>query len=107
MTNGRSERRLRIPAQFVDGVLECKFGGQIPVKPGTSAEIIVDSASISDDEFLKTLEKKDLFKVLDEGESLLIGLTVRYKKPLPGKLKHLLRAYSDLRRGYWDNDTGF
>jgi hypothetical protein len=97
MTKGLSARRLRIPAQFIDGAWECRFGGQIPVKPGTHAEIIVDRASVSDAAFLKTLEAKDLHKVLDEGAILLIGLTVKPGNPPQDKLKHLLRSYNDLR----------
>jgi hypothetical protein len=98
MAKGRTARRLRIPAQFIDGAWECKFGGQIPVEPGTNAEIIVDRGSISDAEFLKTLEAKDFHKVLDEDAILLVGLTVRPENPLRDKLKQLLRSYGDLWR---------
>jgi hypothetical protein len=98
MAKGHTARRLRGPAQFIDGAWECKFGGQIPVGPGTNAEIIVDRGSISDAEFLKTLEAKDFHKVLDEDAILLVGLTVRPENPLRNKLKQLLRSYGELWR---------
>jgi hypothetical protein len=79
MTKGRSARRLHIPAQFIDGAWECRFGGQIPA-------------------FLKTLEAKDLHKVLDEGAILLVGLTVKPRNPPEDKLKRLLRSYNDLSK---------
>jgi hypothetical protein len=59
---------------------------------------MVDRASISDTEFLKTLEAKDFHKVLDEDAILLVGLTVRPEKRTQDKLKHLLRSYGDLWR---------
>jgi hypothetical protein len=93
MTKEGSARRLRIPVQFVDGVWECKFGGQIPVRPGTHAEIIVSRASVSDSAFLKTLEAKDFHKILDEGATLLVGLTVKPETSPQDKLKNVLRSY--------------
>jgi hypothetical protein len=93
---GASERRLRIPIQFVGSVWEFKFGGQIPVGDGTQAELVVSRAAISDRNFLKTMEAKASHKVLDEGARLLVGLTVKPDKPPHEKLKPLLQPYDDL-----------
>ena len=73
-----------------------KFGGQIPIEPGAHAELIVNRASVSDSAFLKTLERKGFYKVLDENVSLLVGLTVKPEKPAQEMLKHLLQPYESL-----------
>jgi hypothetical protein len=95
---GASERRLRIPIQFVGSVWEFKFGGQIPVGDGTQAELVVSRAAISDRNFLNTMEAKASHKMLDEGTRLLVGLTVKPDKPPQAKLKPLLQPYDNLRK---------
>jgi hypothetical protein len=58
MTTDASQRRLRLPVQFIGGVWEFKFGGQIPVSDGAQAELVVNRASISDRNFLKATESR-------------------------------------------------
>jgi hypothetical protein len=96
MAMGASQRRLRIPVQFIGGVWEFKFGGQIPISDGTQAEIVVNRASVTDRNFLKMMEARDLHKVLEEGARLLVGLTVKPDSPPEKKLERLLQSYQDL-----------
>ena len=83
MTNTDLTRRLRVPVRFVDGLWECAFGGAVPVKNGTEAELVVPRTSISDKTFLKTMERKGRHKVLDEGTPLLVCLTIKSDKAAP------------------------
>jgi hypothetical protein len=76
-----SIRRLRIPVHHVDGVWECSFGGQVPVKNGTRAELLVAQSAIEDRSFLEHMMRKDRHKVLDEGTQLLVALTVKLSSP--------------------------
>lgn len=93
-----SNRRLRIPVRFVDGFWECSLGGQVPVKEGTEADLVVERKSISDKAFLETMERKARHKVLEEGTPLLVSLTVKAENPPPENLKRFLQRYNDLRK---------
>lgn len=90
MTKAQASRRLRIPMRFVDGHWECAFGGTVPVKEGSQAQFVIDRASISDQRFLQTLERKERHKVLDEGTALLVWLTIKPENPPPEALRPLL-----------------
>lgn len=93
MSKTHSARRLRIPVRFVDGVWECSFGGAVPVENNTDAELIVPRTFISDTAFLDTMERKESHKVLDEGTSLLVCLTMKPESPPPDALRPLLTPY--------------
>ena len=93
MTKAPSSRRLRIPVRFIDGVWECAFGGAIPVKDDTQAELLVQRSSISDKIFLDTMERGGRHKVLDEGTTLLACLTIKPESPASEKLRPLLKSY--------------
>jgi hypothetical protein len=69
----------------------------VPVKEATEAVLVVDRNSISDLAFLELMERKAHHKVLEEGTSLLVSLTVKHESPPPEKLKPLLKRYEDLR----------
>ena len=97
MTKAHSTRRLRIPVRFVDGVWECALGGVVPVGDHAEAELVVDRKSISDRAFLEAMERKGRHKVLDEGTSLLVCLTIKPRSPLPEKLRPLLKPYDNFR----------
>jgi hypothetical protein len=93
MTKARSTRRLRIPVRFVDGIWECALGGAVPVKDDTEAELVVQRTSISDKAFLITMERQGRHKVLDEGTTLLICMTIKPESPPSDKLRPLLKYY--------------
>jgi hypothetical protein len=91
MKEGSSNRRLRIPVKFVDGVWECSYGGTVPVSPDTSGELIIDRGSIADSSFLDKMESKSRYKVLDEGTELLVSLTIKDSPRVSDDLaKHLI-----------------
>jgi len=83
--------------RWVDGVWEYSLGGQIPVKDGTEAELVVERGSISDMTFLERIEQKGHHQVLKEGTPLLVSLTVKPNSPPPEDLKPLLKCYNELR----------
>ncbi len=97
MTKSHSTRRLRIPVRFVDGIWECAFGGAIPLKNDTEAELLIQRTSISDKTFLATMERKGRHKVLDEGTPLLVCLTIKPKNPPSDTLRPVLRPYDSFR----------
>jgi hypothetical protein len=72
MSRTHSTRCLRIPVQFVDGVWECTWGGIVPVKIGTEAELFVERTAIADKAFLEMINRKGRHKVVDEGTTLLV-----------------------------------
>jgi hypothetical protein len=93
MSRTPSTRRLRIPVRFVDSMWECAWGGVVPVKIGTEAELFVQRTAIADKAFLETIECKGRHKVLDEGTTLLVLLTVKAESPVPEALRGLLKPY--------------
>ena len=93
MSKTHSTRRLRIPVRFVDGTWECAWGGVVPVKNDTEGELVVQRAAIADDAFLETMERKGRHKVLDEGTTLLVCLTVKRNSDVPQALRTLLKPY--------------
>jgi hypothetical protein len=107
MSKGPSSRLLRIPVTFVDGKWEFKLGGEVPIKEGSGAELVIRRSSISKSDFLEMMEKKDKFKVLNEGTCLLVSLTVKSETPPLDVLKPLLQPYEKvseiLADGFFDN----
>ena len=94
MTTTNSNSRLRIPVRFVDGIWECALGGAIPVRNDAEAELVVQRSSISDKSFLETMERQGRYKVLDEGITLLVCLTMKLTHPPPDTLGRLLKSYN-------------
>jgi hypothetical protein len=107
MSKTHSTRRLRIPIRFVDSMWECTWGGAVPVKVGTEAELFVERSAIADKAFLETIERNGKHKVLDEGTALLVLLTIKAESPVPEALRGLLKQYDHFRGGiatnYLDN----
>ena len=75
---------------MVEGKWEFALGGLVPVKEGAEAELVVERSSISDKKFLDAIKRRERHRVLHEGQSLLVGLTIRPQKPLPAALQNLL-----------------
>jgi hypothetical protein len=92
MKKGPVGRRVRIPVRLVEGKWEFLFGGEVPVKNGTGAELVVNRSSIADPSFLEKLNFKEAHKVLDENSCLLVELNDKYGYP-PAEIvrKHLKR----------------
>lgn len=90
-------RRLSIPVQFVDGKWECVLGGEVLVKEGTQAQLVIERGAITDKAFLAMMERKERHKVLDQGTPLLIGLTVKPSHPPRSDQSHLLIPFRDRR----------
>ena len=97
MSKTHSTRRLRIPVRFVDGTWECAWGGAVPVRNDTEAELVVQRTAIADKAFLKSIERKGRHKVLDEGTTLLVCLTMKAKTQAPEALRRLLKPYDYFR----------
>jgi len=92
-----STRRLRIPVRIVNGTWECAWGGAIPVENDTEAELVVQRTAISDKAFLETIERKGRHKVLDEGTTLLVCLTIKSRSQVPEALRPLLKTFDHFR----------
>ena len=97
MTKSRPVRRLRIPVRYVDGIWESALGGIVPVKPDANAELLIERTSIADKAFLKTMESKGQHKVLEEGASLLVSLTVKPEGQVPDTLRPHLMSYGSVQ----------
>ena len=94
MTRSAKPPRIRIPVRLVDGVWECTFGGGIPVKDATEAELVVSRDLITDAKFLAAMEQRGSYRVLDEGTTLLVCLSTKADRPPPGQLEPYLVAYN-------------
>lgn len=87
-------RRLRIPVRYIDGAWECSFGGEVPIKEGTEAELLVEREAISDTAFLEKIELPGRYKVLDEGTPLFVAVTIKPENTPPQELRCLLKHYA-------------
>lgn len=84
---------IRLPVKFVDGQWELLYGGAVPVKPHTLAELRVDASAISDPHFLKTVTTETRVRILGPDTELLIAMNPA--DDLSADLKKLLK--SDVR----------
>lgn len=98
-TVAKAERsgRLRVPVRFVDGVWELVSGGAVPVRNLSEAELLVDRDSIVDSDFLQSFERRESYKILEEGTDLLVRMTVKRDHPPPERLGTILKSYHDLQ----------
>lgn len=97
MSESESSGQLRIPVRFVDGVWQLPNGGLVPVKGSAEAELLIKRSLISDAEFVQSFERRARYKVLEEGTSLLIRMTVKPDHPPPVRLKPFLKSYHDVQ----------
>jgi hypothetical protein len=98
---------LRIPVKLVDGHWELLYGGGIPVKDGSVAELRLEKYSISDKSFLATVSAKRSIKILEEGTQLLFALTPdlslpevlasHFLNPLSVKYEHVAKISTHAR----------
>ena len=88
--------RLRVPVRYIEGTWECDLGGGVPVKPRTRAELLVDRRDITDPAFAATLVRKGQHKVLEEGTTLLVTLTIKPESQPSEALRECLIPYARL-----------
>lgn len=53
------------------------YGGEIPVKDGAYADIVVDKLSIEDAGFIRRLKRKSSHKFLNVGTEIMVALTIK------------------------------
>ena len=97
MNTDLKPRRLRIPVHYVDGTWECQLGGSVPVEEGTEGELVLDPAHITDKAFLRAMTKAVKHRVLEEGASFLVSLTIRPEARPSPELAPFLKSYSQLQ----------
>lgn len=73
----KGNKLLRLPVRFVNGTWEYYFGGGVPVKEGTFAELHVHPIRISDAKFLERVTKPATVCVAKPGETLLVAVNTR------------------------------
>ena len=77
---------------YRDGVWEREDGGEVPVREGTIAELIVPQKTVHDKAFLAAMLKEDALRVLDQGEELFAYVMVKDISQLNQDMaKHLIR----------------
>jgi hypothetical protein len=82
-----AENKIRIPVKLVDGKWEFFYGGDVPIAEETFAEIVVDRARITDQEFLTRLKKKTSYKIMEPGTKLIVALTIKNQPKIEGNLQ--------------------
>jgi hypothetical protein len=97
MKKSSFDKFLRVPLRYVDDRWECEYGGIVPVSPGTVAELVINSRSITDKTFLDRMMAKSSIKVLDldEGVTLLAYLATKKQKGLTDEQKDHLIPWQD------------
>ncbi len=76
----KASSALRIPVRFVNGLMECEFGGTVPLREGTKVELIVDAVDISEEGFLEAMTQPGRHLALPQGSKLRVGLNVKNLK---------------------------
>lgn len=69
-------KRLKLPVQLVNGRWEFFYGGAVPVAEGTHAEMMVESAHITDKDFLERVTQHVVTQCLPRGTELMVALSV-------------------------------
>ena len=94
-------RKLTLPVKMVNGQWEFLFGGAVPVKEGTVAELTFPLDRITDAEFAKRVTAESTVKVLPAGTKLYVALSDRASALQPANLfEHIDIDYQYLPRGY-------
>lgn len=69
--------KLKLPVKRVGDRWEFFYGGDVPVRDATLAELIVAANSITDERFKERVTRELTVKILDEGTPLLVALSDR------------------------------
>jgi hypothetical protein len=70
-------KRLKLPVHLVNGRWEFFYGGAVPVDNGTQAEMVIDSARITDKDFLHRVTQRVVSHCLSRGTRLMVALSIR------------------------------
>ena len=97
MSKSLSDRKIRLPVQYVGGNWELLTGGMLPVHPKSVGELLVDRHSIADPVFLENMDRKCHHKVLDEGTKLLVRMADRSWKDVPAEIKGVCKHVAHFR----------
>jgi len=81
------QKSLRVTVKYVDGKWEYFYGGLLPVKEGTIADLVLNEVAITDKDFLKKISQKSRHKILKEGVEILVALTIKPEPVLEEELK--------------------
>lgn len=94
-------RKLTLPLKLVNGQWEFLFGGAVPVKDGTVADLTVSLDRITDAEFAKRVTAESTVKVLQACTKLYVALSDRASALQPAnKFEHIDIDPHYLPRGY-------
>lgn len=67
--------KVTLTVKRIEGKWEFFYGGDVPVKDGTIAEITLNASDISDARFKQRVTQEFLFQILKEGTELLVALS--------------------------------
>lgn len=71
------EENVTVPVKRVGDRWEFFYGGDVPVKDGTLGELTFSTRRIADEEFRRRVTAESIFKILEQGTSLLVALSDR------------------------------
>lgn len=70
-------KRIKLPVHRVNGQWEFFYGGAVPAPDGTQAEMVIDSARITDPDFLHRVTQRVVSHCLPLGTRLMVALSIR------------------------------
>lgn len=91
MQNQDRPSPLRIPVRLVDGQWEFFCGGEVPLRDGAVAELVVERADVIDKAFLRAMKKRSEARILNEGAELMMAFSIR-SGTVPEGVRRLLRS---------------
>lgn len=72
--------KVTVPVKRVGAHWEFFYGGDVPVREGTLAELTLDARDINNEQFKQRVMQELTVKILDEGTELLVALSDRETK---------------------------
>lgn len=100
MTNPPEKRRIRFPVRLVDAEWEFVLGGRIPITDGSTAELLVDRQDINDPDFLKIMERRAAYRILDQGTPLFVGIVTKPDVEVRADLRPFLVPLQEMWRDF-------
>ena len=92
---------LTLPVQRVNGQWEFVYGGDIPVRNGCYADLVVHQSAITDRKFRDLVNQKIVIPVLDEGTPLHVALSDKTGQFRNATGRHEIRV----ARQYWPGNS--
>jgi hypothetical protein len=90
-------RNIHVPVRYVAGVWECELGGPVPVVEGAVARLSISASDISGSAFLEAMNRPAKHRVLGEGATFRIALTIKPGTPLSPELHKHLISYRQIK----------